>query len=93
MTLVLAGNGGTISVPDAVLRGIAARAAERVDGIRVRRRRTIDVEERLVRLTVEARHGEPLVELAERAQEEVATALAQMCGLDVRVEIAIGELA
>ncbi len=93
MTLVVEGATGTIAVPDAVLVGIAVRAAEQVDGIRVRRRRAIDLDERVVRLAVTARRGEPLVELAARAQEEVASALERMCGLEVRVEITIGELA
>lgn len=92
MTFVVAGKDGTITVPDAVLVGIAVRAAERVEGIRVRRRRAIDLDEGVVRLSVAARRGEPLVELAERAQEQVATALKEMLGIDARVEIAIGEL-
>ncbi len=93
MTLVIAGQAGAITVPGSVLVGIAVRAAERVDGIAVRRRRTVDLDEGVVRLAVEARRGLPLVELAERAQEEVASALQQMCGIEARVEIAIGELA
>jgi uncharacterized alkaline shock family protein YloU len=93
VTLVLTRAGGTIAVPDAVLVGIATRAAERVEGIRVRRRRTVDLDERLVRLAVEAPRGEPLVELAVRTQQEVAAALRQMCELEVKVDIAIGELA
>jgi uncharacterized alkaline shock family protein YloU len=92
VTLVLTGKDGTIAVPGPVLVGIAVRAAEQVEGIRVRRRRTIDLDEGVVRLAVAARRGEPLVELAERAQEQVATSLKQMCGLEVTVEVAIGEL-
>ena len=34
-----------------------------------------------------------IVELAERAQEDVAEALRTMCGLDARVDVAVGELA
>jgi uncharacterized alkaline shock family protein YloU len=92
MTLVLTGAAGSITVPDAVLVGIAVRAAERVDGVRVRRRRTIDLDERVVRLSVAARRGEPLVELCERAQGEIASVLKGMCGIEARVEIAVGEL-
>jgi uncharacterized alkaline shock family protein YloU len=92
VTLVVTGREGSIAVPDAVLVGIAVRAAEQVEGIRVRRRRAIDLDEGVVRLTVAAGRGEPLVELAARAQEQVASALKQMCRLDVTVEVAIGEL-
>ena len=81
-------------MPDGVLGGIAVRAAESVDGIRMRRRRaaTVDVEARQVRLAVTARRGEPVVELAERAQEAVAAAFQAMCGIETRVDIAVGEL-
>ena len=93
MTLVMGGNAGSITVPDAVLVGIAVRAAESVDGVRVRRRRTIDLDEHVVRLAVATRRGEPIVALCERAQDEVASALKQMCGIEARVELAVGELA
>jgi len=93
MNLVVASEGGTVTVPEAVLVEIAVRAAESVDGIRVRRRRTIDLDTGVVRLAVAARRGEPLLELGERAQEQVAAALKAMCGLETKVEISIGELA
>ncbi len=92
MTLVLATKGGTVSVPEAVLVGIAVRAAEDIDGIRVRRRRTIDLDTGVVRLSVSAERGEPLLGLAERAQERVAATLKAMCGIDTTVEIRVGEL-
>jgi len=92
MTLVMATEHGSVTVPDGVLVEIAVRAAESVEGIRVRRRRTIDVEARLVRLALAARRGEPLVELAERAQSAVAGALETMCGIETKVDVAIGEL-
>jgi uncharacterized alkaline shock family protein YloU len=93
MTLVVSGGQGTVTVPDGVLVGIAVRAAESVDGIRVRRRRAVDVEARVVRLSVAATRGVPLVELAGLAQEAVAEALKTMCGIDARIDVAIGELA
>ncbi|HWE81951.1 MAG TPA: hypothetical protein VG265_09895 [Gaiellaceae bacterium] len=91
-SLMLPGENGTVSVPERVLVAIASRAAETVDGIRVRRRRTIDLEAHEVRLSVAARRGEPLRELAERAQSEVASALESMCGFEARVDIAVREL-
>jgi len=92
MTLVVTTEAGTVTVPDHVLVAIAVRAAESVEGIRVRRRRAVDVERRHVRLTVSARRGEPLVELAERVQESVAGALHAMCGIDTKVDVAVGAL-
>ncbi len=93
MTLVVSTERGAVTVPDGVLVGIAVRAAESVNGIRVRRRRAVDVEGRVVRLAVAASRGEPLVELAGRAQEAVSDALKTMCDIDARVDVAIGELA
>ena len=92
MALVLNGPNGTITVPDSVLVGIASRAAESVDGLRVRRKRSVDVEARLVRLELSAERGEPLVAQGERAQEAVAAALKQACDLDVAVDLAFEEL-
>ena len=93
MTLVVEGAAGTISIPDSVLVAIAVRAAEGVEGLRVRRRRTIDLDARVVRLAVAARRGdEPLADLGRRVQEEVVRALKATCGLDVKVDVAIGEL-
>jgi uncharacterized alkaline shock family protein YloU len=92
MTLVLETKDGTVSVPEAVLVGIAVRAAEGIDGIRVRRRRTIDLGTGIVRLSVSAERGKPLLGLAERAQEQVAATLKTMCGIDATVEIRVGEL-
>jgi uncharacterized alkaline shock family protein YloU len=93
MTWALSNDLGTVTVPDGVLADIAARAAESVDGVLVRRRRTVDVEAGLVRLAVAVRKGEPIVELASSVQDAVAETLKTMCGIDARVEIAVGELA
>jgi len=93
MSLVVRAQGGSIVVPDPVLLQIASRAAESVEGVRVRRRRTIDVEERSVRLGLTARRGEQLVGQAERVQAAVADALETMCGLELTVDVAIEELA
>ena len=92
VNLVVHGAAGTITVPDSVLLQIASSAAERVDGVRVRRRRAIDVDARTVKLGLAARRGEALPSLGARVQEEVAGALKAMCGLDVAVDVAIEEL-
>jgi uncharacterized alkaline shock family protein YloU len=92
MSLVLQGPSGTITVPDAVLLQIATRAAESIDGIRVRRRRAIDVEARTLRLELAAGRGEPLASVGARVQEAVAGALQAMCSLDLTIDVAIEEL-
>jgi uncharacterized alkaline shock family protein YloU len=93
VSLVVTTELGTVTVPDAVVAGIAVRAAETVEGLRVRRRRGVDLEATVLRLTVEARRGEPLHELAGRAQDAVADALQAMCGLETKVDVTIAELA
>jgi uncharacterized alkaline shock family protein YloU len=92
VSLVLNDTSGTVTVPESVLLQIVARAAESVDGARVRRRRSIDVEARVVRLELTARRDQPLRPLAERVQAAVADALAAMCALDVRVDVDVEEL-
>ena len=86
------GPNGTITVPDSVLLGIASRAVEGVDGLRVRRKRSLDVESRVVRLELSAERGEPLVSQGQRAQDAVADALQSTCGLDVAVDVTFEEL-
>jgi uncharacterized alkaline shock family protein YloU len=92
MTHVVTTAAGTIAVPDGVLLDIAVRAAESRGGVRVRRRRAIDLEAGIVRLSVAALRGEPVLEVAERAQEDVAEALWTMCALEARVDVHVGEL-
>ena len=87
---------GTITVPDSTLTALVTRAAERVDGARVRRgRRRVDVAVSVnrARITLDlvARYGEVLPEVARSVQEEVTDALTRMCGVvvdavDVEVE-------
>jgi len=96
VSLVVEAEHGTVTVPDATLASLVARAAERVDGARVRRgRRGVDiaVADNRAQVTVDlvARYGEVLPELARSVQEEVTDALATMCGVvveavDVEVE-------
>jgi uncharacterized alkaline shock family protein YloU len=96
--LVLSEPDGTISVPAATLSRIVSRAAERVEGARVRRpRRSIEVEveggSAAVTLQLAASYGSVLPALAEAVQREIAEALESMCGLEVRkVDVSIEEL-
>ena len=96
--LVISEPEGTVCVPAGTLARIVVRAAERADGARVRRpRRSVDVEvaegSATVTLRLAARYGIVLPQLAEDVQGHVATALEQMCGVEVTsVDIAIEEL-
>jgi len=96
VSYVVDGERGTITVPAATLAELVTSAVERVDGVRVRRRRRhVEVEiaggRARVSLELVARYGEVLPELARHVQEEVTDALTTMCGVvvdavDVEVE-------
>ena len=92
MSLVVSNENGTITVPESVLVEIAVRAAERVDGVKVRRRRAVDAENRTVRLAVSVHRGRPLLEAANGAQAEVVAAFKASCGFEPTVDVSIGEL-
>ena len=92
MTLALSTAAGSITVPRSARVAVAVAAAEHVDGVRVLRRRSVDLDARVVRLSVAARRGEPLLELARAAQDAVADAFAAMCDLDVTVDLRITAL-
>ena len=67
---------GTVTVPDACCSRSPCGPPRACDGVRVRRRRAVDVERAAsCGSRWPRRRGEPLVELAERAQEAVAAAL------------------
>jgi uncharacterized alkaline shock family protein YloU len=77
---------GTISVTPAALSAVVVRAAESVDGVRVRRpKRGVEVEiageTARVELELAARYGVVLPDAAQDAQQRVSNALAGMCGL------------
>ena len=96
--LVLTEPEGTIVVPAATLCRIIASAAELVEGARVRRpRRAIDIDvsggSASVTVQLAVQYGSVLPEVSENVQREVAAALEQMCGLEVRqVDVGIEEL-
>ena len=88
---------GSITIEPAVLATIVQRAAESVDGARVRRRRRgvdVRVEEAAARveLALAAPYGAVLPQLARAVQERVAGALETMCGLSATVDVAVDEL-
>jgi uncharacterized alkaline shock family protein YloU len=90
--LVLTESGGTITIVGDVLDRIVRRAAEEVDGVKVRRR-GLDVKEGRVTLPITLRYGEVLPATAEQVQSRVAESLRASCGLDPSaVDVSIDEL-
>jgi uncharacterized alkaline shock family protein YloU len=102
MTVRLDGDGGTVTISDAVLSQIVVQAAEAVDGARVRRalrlpRRHLEIEvedgRARVELELAVRYGRVLPDTAREVQQQVTDALETMCGFDVTaVDISIEEL-
>ena len=95
---VLREDGGSIEVTPGALAQIVQRAAESVDGARVRRpRRGLDLRledgRARVELELAVRYGIVLPDLARDVQARVADALTAMVDLDVEaVDVSIEEL-
>jgi uncharacterized alkaline shock family protein YloU len=95
---VLREDGGSIDVTAGALAQIVQRAAESVEGARVRRpRRGLDLrlEDGRVRVELElaVRYGIVLPDLARDVQQRVADALSAMVDLDVEaVDVSVEEL-
>jgi len=78
-----------VRVTDAALTQIVVRAAESVDGVKVRRpRRHLDVDiaagDARVSLDLSVAYGRVLPDAAREVQNRVADALGTMCGVSVR---------
>ena len=88
-----------IKVTDSALTQLVVRAAEQVDGVRVRRpRRHLDVDlaagEARVALELSVAYGHVLPDVARDVQARVADALGTMCGVNVRsVDVNVEEVA
>ena len=81
-----------ITITDAALSQIVVGAAEQVEGVRVRRRRGVEPQDGRVTLSLAARYGTVLPDLARDVQTRVAEALSTMCDLRVSVDVSIEEL-
>lgn len=87
-----------VKVTDNALTQVVVRAAEGVDGARVRRpRRKVDVEiedgRARVDLELAVAYGKVLPEVARDVQAEVADALGRMCDVTVEaVDVSVEEL-
>ena len=94
---VLREGSGSITIEAGVLAAIVQRAAESVEGARVRRRRrdvdvSVDDGAAPVELALAAPFGAVLPDVARGVQERVAAALETMCGLSATVDVAVEEL-
>ena len=93
---VIEGDAGSISVGRGTLAAIVRRAAESVEGARVRGRRGVEIRVNdgtaEVELALAAPYGAVLPELARNVQERVADALSAMCALSAAVDVAVEEL-
>jgi uncharacterized alkaline shock family protein YloU len=88
---------GAITVSDGALTELVTRAAESVEGVRVRRRPlrklSLDLENARVDLPLTVAYGRVLPDAAQDVQERVADAVRRMCGVDLRsVDVTIEEL-
>jgi uncharacterized alkaline shock family protein YloU len=97
--LVFAGPEGSITVTPAALTRLVVKAAQSVDGARVRRpRRAVEVSHgggrASVSLELAVAHGVAMPELARAVQQRVAAAVTASAGLEVEsVDVAVEEIA
>jgi uncharacterized alkaline shock family protein YloU len=93
--LVLPGPEGSITVAPAALTRLVVNAAESVQGVRVRRpRRSVDIAHAdgrgSVSVDLAVSYGPVVPDLAHAVQEQVAQAVAAVCGLEIeRIDVTI----
>lgn len=98
MSVLLREPEGSVTVSSSALAKIVVRAAESVEGVRVRRSRrrlevALDGGRARVELELAVRTGVVLPEAARAVQREVAAALQAMCGVEVdAVDVAVEEV-
>jgi uncharacterized alkaline shock family protein YloU len=96
VSLAIVSDDGTVTVTDAAVMQIVAQAAERIDGVRVRRRQSavaIAGGGAHVQVELAVAFGRVLPDVARAVQEQVASSLGTMCGVDVRaVDVTVEEL-
>ncbi len=83
-----------VSISDAAFTQLVVRAAEQVEGARVRKpRRGVELRDGRIELALASSYGIVLPELARDVQQRVAEAVERMCGLRVEaVDVTIEEL-
>ncbi len=86
---------GEVTVTDGVVSQIVVRAAQSVEGARVRRRpgrRKPVVELPRVEIELAVAYGRVLPDVARDVQARVTEALAQMCEVDAVVDVSVEEI-
>jgi uncharacterized alkaline shock family protein YloU len=82
-----------VELADAAFATLVVRAAESVEGARVRRPRKLELEGERLELALSAPLGAVLPELAREVQARVHDAVASMCGIRLAaVDITVEEL-
>ena len=97
MTIAVVSDEGTVTITDAALSQIVVQAAETLVGVRVRKRRQVEIAiadtGTRVQLELGVPYGQVLPDVARNVQERVASALGTMCGVNVTaVDVTIEEL-
>ncbi|MHB8470593.1 MAG: Asp23/Gls24 family envelope stress response protein [Gaiellaceae bacterium] len=86
---------GEITITDGAVAQIVIRAAESVEGVRVRRgtaRRKPAIELPRVELEIAVEYGRVLPEVALDVQRRVIESVARMCEVDATVYVTVAEL-
>jgi uncharacterized alkaline shock family protein YloU len=82
-----------VSVSDAAFAQLVVRAAEQVEGVRVRRPRKVELDGDRIALSLVAALGAVLPELARDVQARVHDAVRTMCGIRLGgVDVTVEEL-
>ena len=82
----------TVTISDAAWTRIVTRAAEQVDGVRVRRR-GVERDGDRIAVQIGARYGTVLPDAARAVQAQVAEAVRTMCGVEPSsVDVAVEEI-
>ena len=81
-----------VTITDNALAQIVVAAAEQVEGVRVRKRKGVEPQAGRVTLSLAARYDTVLPEAAHDVQQHVVAALAEMCELQVAVDVSIDEV-
>jgi uncharacterized alkaline shock family protein YloU len=97
VTVTVVTDDGSVTVTDAALAQIVAGAAEAVDGARVKRKRSLEIEigdtGTRVEVGLSVAYGRVLPDVARDVQRGVAAALGTMCGMNVHaVDVTVEEL-
>jgi uncharacterized alkaline shock family protein YloU len=97
VTVTVVTDDGSVTVTDAALAQIVAGAAEAVDGARVKRKRSLEIEigdtGTRVEVGLSVEYGRVLPDVARDIQHGVAAALGTMCGMNVHaVDVTVEEL-